>query len=619
MPDYQGISLSIKSTSSASTEADVVAFDQCSTFNLPAATIMLKSHRSGMRVLVPADMFGLLQNCVHYQSITGHVEQLVSLDPAIAEHKNQLQQMLEDLKKQGVMDSGQQLLSRLKLAEKTTKQPAEFAGTFIRTCDRPAQLKRLLDSLDQQQQRFGHRHRYIVVDDSRDNQSQQQNQLLCSNYASNTNLYVEYYGLQQQTDFHNKLTQAFPDNLDTINWLLTRSDDLSEDIFSGGRLLNHIVLLAAGKRFTLFDDDAVCQPYHSPEMKHRWSFKAQPKDCWFYEDRDLMFSEIVSADLDPLTRHLDVLGKPLGQVTDDLSAVELSIDALDGVTSQDGENLKPETSILVTRNGTFGDPGTSSMNWIYQQDGKTLEHLTEEDERFKRYSGNRTTWLGSHCFRAVNENALMTTTLTGIDGSQLIPPTGSYYRNEDYLLSRLLKFIHPSSVIFEFPWGLPHLPEPPRQWHAAKLNEPRTVGVLGFLADIANNVQPMCLAELPQQRLRYLGETYRTLADAELETLRDGIEENLLNTRAATITDMQLVLDQHADQPQSWVEDVQRIIDANQQRLAQPEQNLFPDAGAGDTLQKQLETCQQVLDMFGEGLILWPLLWEYCKDNDLLK
>ena len=96
---------------------------------------------------------------------------------------------------------------------------------------------------------------------------------------------------------------------------------------------------------------------------------------------------------------------------------------------------------------------------------------------------------------------LMTTTLTGIDGSQLIPPTGSYYRNEDYLFSRLLKFIHPSSVIFEFPWGLPHLPEPPRQWHAAKLDEPRTVGILGFLADIANNVQPLCIAQSPQQRL----------------------------------------------------------------------------------------------------------------------
>lgn len=619
MADYQGISLSMTSTSTTNTEADVVAFDQCSAFNLPDATVLLKSHRSGMRVLVPADMFGLLQNCVQYQTITSHLDRLVSLDPAIAEHRNQLQQMLEDLKKQGVMDSGQQVISGLKSAGTTTRQPAAFAGIFIRTCDRPAQLKRLLDSLSEQQQRFGHQYRYIVIDDSRENQSQQQNELICSNCENSTGLQIEYYGLQQQADFHNKLAQAFPDYTDAINWLLARNEALPEDVFSGGRLLNHIVLLAAGKRFALFDDDAVCQPYQSPEMQHRWSFKAQPKDSWFYQDRDQMFTEIVSADLDPLTRHLDVLGKPLGQIVNDLSAVELSIDALDGVTSQAGENLKPETSILVTRNGTFGDPGTSSMNWIYQQDGKTLEHLTADHEKFQCYTGNRTTWLGSHRFRAVNENALMTTTLTGIDGSQLIPPTGSYYRNEDYLFSRLLKFIHPSSVIFEFPWGLPHLPEPPRQWHAAKLDEPRTVGILGFLADIANNLQPLCIAQSPQQRLRYLGETYRSLANAKLENLHDGIEENLLNARTATITDMQSLLDQHADQPQYWVEGVQRIIYANKQRLAQPEQNLFPDAGAGDTSRAQVETCQQVLGWFGDGLILWPQLWEYCKDNDLLK
>ena len=177
MADYQGISLSMKSTSTANTEADVVAFDQCSTFSLPAATVLLKSHRSGMRVLVPADMFGLLQNCVQYQTITSHLDSLVSLDPGIAEHKGQLQQMLEDLKKQGVLDSGQQLISGLKTAGTTTRQPAEFAGTFIRTCDRPAQLKRLLDSLSKQQQRFrssASLYRSLMIPEI--NQNQQQNQ-----------------------------------------------------------------------------------------------------------------------------------------------------------------------------------------------------------------------------------------------------------------------------------------------------------------------------------------------------------------------------------------------------------------------------------------------------------
>ncbi len=619
MADYPGISLSMTSTSTPASEADVIAFDQCSSFNLPGAMVLLKSHRSGMRVLVPADIFGLLQNCVHYRTIAHHVEHLVSLDPAIAEHQNQLEQVLKDLTSQGVMSSGQQWLGGVKSAEIPARQPAAFAGTFIRTCDRPAQLKRLLDSLSQHQQRFGHHHRYIVVDDSRETQSQQQNQVICSDCENNNGLQVVYYGMQQQADFQSKLAQVFPDHADTINWLLARDDDLSAGVFTGGRLLNHIVLLAAGKRFALFDDDAVCQPYQSPEMQHRWNFKAEPKDSWFYQDRDQLFAEILSADLDPLTRHLDVLGKSLGQVANDLSAVELGVDALDDVTSKDSETLRPETSILVTRNGTFGDPGTSSMTWIYQQDGKALEHLTKDHQSFKQYCNNRTTWLGSHRFRVVNETVLMTTTLTGIDGSQMIPPTGPCYRNEDYLFSRLLKFTHPSSAIFEFPWGLPHLPEPPRQWQAAQLDEPKTVGILGFLADLANNVQNLCIAQSPQQRLRYLGETYRTLANAELEKLNDGIEENLLNARTATIATMQSKLDHHSDQPQYWIEDLQRIIDANKKHLAQPEQNLFPDAEAGDTSRAQVQTCQQVLGRFGDGLILWSLLWEYCKKNDGLK
>jgi hypothetical protein len=616
MADYQGVSFSMKTSGNTDTNADVVAFDSCSVFSLPDATVMLKSHRSGMRVLVPADIFGLMQHCVHYKTITDHLDYLVKLDPTIAEHRGQLHQVMEDLSAQGLMSSGQRLISELTLKSGSAIDIAAFSGTYIRTCDRPAQLKRLLDSLSQHQKTFGHQHRYIVVDDSRDIGNQQHNQTMCDDYESNGELLIEYYGVQEQADFQNKLALEFPDNAQTIHWLLARPDDLVEGVFTGGRLLNHIILLAAGKRFALFDDDAVCQPYQSPQMQHRWNFKAQPKDVWFYQDREQLFAEIKPVDIDPLTRHLDVLGKSLGQVVDALSAVELSSDSLEGVTSDNSQNFRPDTSILITRNGTFGDPGTSSMAWIYQQEGKALERLTEDHQAFKRYSSNRTTWLGSHTFRAINENALMTTTLTGIDGSQLIPPTGPSYRNEDYLFSRLLKFIHPSSVSFEFPWGLPHLPEPSRQWHAAKLDDPKTVGILGFLADIANNVERFCMAKSPQQRLRYVGETYRTLADAKHEALKDGIEENLLNARASEINRMQVLLGEHSDQPQYWVDDVKRILNANQHGLAQPEQNVFPDAGAGETSREQVQSCQAVLSTFGEGLMLWPLLWEHCKSNN---
>ncbi|HFD11487.1 MAG TPA: hypothetical protein ENJ32_03295 [Crenotrichaceae bacterium] len=613
MAEYQGISFSMKSSSPTSMEADVVAFDQCAAFGLPEATVMLKSHRSGMRVLVPADIFGLLQHCVYYQTIAEHVDFLVTVDPAIAPHKDQIQQVLKDLKTQGLMDSGERLIGSLKSAKRTAAQPAGFAGTYIRTCDRPAQLKRLLESLCLNQERYGHQHRYIVVDDSRNAENLQQNQAICAEYITTGRLSTEYYGLQQQSEYVKQLTQAFPEHKKTIHWLLARDDRFDESMFTGGRLLNHIILLAAGQRFALFDDDAACQPYQSPQCEHVWSFKAQPKDAWFYQNREQMLAEIQPLELDPLSLHLDILGQSLGEIVNELSAVELTASALHGVRSDNSQTLKPDTRILVTRNGTFGDPGTSSMTWVYQQDNKVLERLVEDDNKYKQYTLNRTTWLGSHTFRAVNENALMTTTLTGIDGSQLIPPTGSFYRNEDYLFSRLLKFIHPHSLSFEFPWGLPHLPEPSRQWDAERLDEPKTVGILGFLADIANNVQRFCLAESPQQRLRYVGETYRSLADAKREVLNQGIEENLLNAQVATVNDMQIIIDNNKNQPQFWKDDIKRVIKANKDGLARSEQTLFPDVGAGDTRDQQVQSCQDVLDEFGDALILWPELWEYCK------
>jgi|GEM_PF-6602498 len=619
MENYQGISFSMKNTFSSTQQADIVAFDQCSAFALPDASVMLKSHRSGMRLLVPADMYGLLQNCAHYQTIAKHVKDLISLDPSIEAHKDQISQVLEDLKNQGLMDSGQRLISQLKSAAITGAQTTSFAGTFIRTCDRPEQLKRLLESLSNNQQRHQHQCSYIVVDDSKNPGAQQKNQAICSDYQHNASISVQYYGIQQQAELITRSSQAFPNHSATIHWLLSHDDKLDNSTFTGGRILNHIVLLAAGQHFTLFDDDAVCQPIASPQMQHRWSFSSNPKDCRFYQDRNQMLTEIQSIELDPLTQHLDVLGKPLATVIKELSAVELSLNALRGVSSASGQIFNPQTPILITRNGTFGDPGTTSMAWVYQQPDHTQQQLTEDHEKYKQYLTNRTAWLGSQTFRAVNENALMTTTLTGIDGSQLMPPTGPCYRNEDYLFSRLLKFIHPSSLMFEFPWGLPHLPEPSRQWNPETLDEAKTVGILGFMADIANNTQRFCLADSPQQRLSYIGETYRALADAKLNVLADGIDENILNARTAIINDMQSLLSKQSDQPTYWINDLQRIINANQNALAQPKQDLFPDVGAGDTREQQVKSCQQTLKMFGNALTLWPELWEYCKHNSFLR
>ncbi|MCH9697794.1 MAG: hypothetical protein K0U68_06810 [Gammaproteobacteria bacterium] len=616
MTEFKGVSFSISSNSQTKPQADYYAFDQCAAFSLPDGMVMLNSYRTGKRILMPADSVGLLSQCTTFKSIDAHIEHLINIEPGVAEHKQQISQIFEDLKHQGMLESAQQLIGRLKLAPEQADHPADFAGVFIRTCDRPEQLSRLMGSFADNQKLYGQAFRFYVVDDSRKPESGQQNQKLCRHYHEELDLDVDYYGEQEQKEFISHLIQHFPAYEQIIQWLLGRAEHFDSSQFSGGRLLNHIILKAAGQRFAIFDDDAVCQPYQSPEADHRWNFNSYPKDTWFYENREQLFNAIKPLEFDPLSSHLEVLGCSVGRVLRELSAVELSLDTLQGVSSEKTRNLSADTRVLITRNGTFGDPGTALMTWMYQQGGKTYQHLIEDEEQYRKYASNRTTWLGSHTFRAVNESALMTTTLTGIDGSQIIPPTGPYFRNEDYLFSRLLKFIHPDSLIFEFPWGLPHLPEPARQWHTAKLDEPKTVGILGFMADLANNVQRLCLAEAPQQRLDYVGETYRTLANASYKDLSQGIEENLLHARVAVINDQQSMLAQQPDSPEFWKKDVLRLIETNKNGIAQVDQRLFPDAGIGESRQQQVDECRKTLGVFGDSLAIWVQLWDYCRKNN---
>jgi hypothetical protein len=271
--------------------------------------------------------------------------------------------------------------------------------------------------------------------------------------------------------------------------------------------------------------------------------------------------------------------------------------------------------VLLTQSGVFGDPGTFSTSWIYDLDGESRAQLVEDPEAYVKRRISRHLWLGTSSLRFSPDTSLVST-LTGIDNQKILPPSSPYFRNEDYLFGTLVKFIVPDSLALEFPWGLLHFPEPERIGNEQVLDKPESIGLLGFLADIANNTAKRCYASEARGRLHFLAETYLSLADADSKVLEEGIEENLLHARVHKINSLHSCLNTYRNLPKYWADDVHRLLQANSHALMSKEgQELFSEISAYQNREKQLSMTREMIAQFGKGLKVWHLLWKYCEEN----
>lgn len=582
----------------------------CSVFSLPQQQLLLKLKNSDKKLVISEDVYSLLQLCAEFKTLAEHADFIVASQPHLAGKRAETLQLLEQIIQQGFMCSADRVLKAI-TGQPTDDAPSPLFGVIIRTCDRPQQLARLLDSLGKLQTKFVQSYHFWVADDSREDSHRLQNQQLIEDFKSaHDAIPVRYYGPLQQQALTDQLKQAFPGSTEQIEWLL-QSNATKADFFTGGRVFNHLLLMTAGQRFLLMDDDIVCEPYQAPGSGGNLSISVRQPEVGFYDSREALCEQLKGLDIDPFAAHNDALGASMAST---VSGVEDKPEILHGLSGAQAVKLSANTRVMRTISGIAGDPGTVSLAWMYELEGVTRERLLSDPERFPQFRSNRCLWLGSATRTLSVDPALMMTSLSGFDNSRLLPPVSPLFRNEDYFFGHVLKYLYQDHVTLDFPWGLLHFPEPARHWHEDQLDKPKNAGVSAFLADVAQYQSNHCLAENVGQRLVFLAEMYLSLADSEATRLTEGIEENLLHTRVASLNQLQKMLDQYNQQPAYWAQDINRLLKANGESLVHTEP-LVIDPHAGNDRAQQVETVREVLAQMGQAMKVWPQLWQYCKDH----
>src|SRR5699024_5405143 len=79
------------------------AFDDCAVFPLPARRLLLKSNRTGQKLVISSKVFQLAQLCQQFKSLKEHAIAIKKANPELTDRQAEISQMFNQFIEQGFM------------------------------------------------------------------------------------------------------------------------------------------------------------------------------------------------------------------------------------------------------------------------------------------------------------------------------------------------------------------------------------------------------------------------------------------------------------------------------------------------------------------------------------
>ena len=576
--------------------------------SLSSQECIFQVRRTGESHVMTFQVLQAMDQCREFRTLDEHAARIQSTLPALAGKRDDVKRVLDSLVQRELLVSDRVFVERLGTAAPRTQ--AALRAVFIRACDRPEQLAHLLVSLTEYERRFRAGRRYVLLDDSVLPANVNEQRDLLREFARTTGCMVNYIGNTERAKIVDKFVKALPRTKGVIDSLLLRHAHPQAQRFGGGRGWNLALLLSAGARLALLDDDLRLNlkrpPFAlggldpNPNAKHQAAFMANMEEAFGY-------GEDVAQD--PIALHLDACGQTLGSVS--RSQYPLSHGALRGLNLSRLELLSGASRVVSTQLAVYGSARTESALWAYQLDAKSRAEFWRDRASYMRNVDAQQIWFGVAQARVAETSGFTPFTL---DNSILLPCTNAVGRGEDSLFSALTRYCHADALVLELPDAIAHVQESARKRSETTRNVyvPR---VNHFLRDYVQRQFGLFKAADPGQRLRFLAEVLRDLAGATATDRIAHLREYLSYARADVIDRLQHQLEGAADAPIYWQADVRAIAESNAKALlakAPPRLSDWPedidDAGCAGALAGELGSLADALEH-------WPALWQHAAEQ----
>ncbi len=502
MSDYS-LSYSFNTTTPPR-EEPLYALDECEELALPQGQVVLLNKHNGAQLTVTRDVSIALQFCSDFRSLEDHARHLVAKMPELGGNVADVTRVLASIRDAGLMCSADAICAPLE----AQSQSSELAPSrvFILTCDRPQAVERLLHSMNDHSDLTQHEGLYLI-DNSREPHNADQNRQLLADLSSRLAIETNYVGRDEQESLLQQLEAAVPESRDSLRFLLDSQQWRSQPSYGLSR--NWCLLLSAGKRCLMLDDDILCEGHKAPLASAGLAFSEGAREAAFFSDTQLQ-EQLASPVQDPLVQHLGALGGTIQGAASALANRSIMGSDLTGYSIASARRLAANSRVLSTESSTLGDHGSANNFWMLQLEGDSLQRLAQSGDSAL---GSRKGWVG--CSRPTFAPRPVISQLTGLDNSALLPPYFPAFRGEDILFGWMLSYLHPHSVALQLDCSVPHLPLEERD---TALSPRPPGGPLGLLTRYLEQTSKTAGGDI-QTRLLKLSLSFQALAEVEPEAL----------------------------------------------------------------------------------------------------
>jgi len=498
---------------------------------LAAQRCRVRNPFNGVVAELSREQYAVLAACEGCATLEQHYSAVLSKLQVRFEHRATVMQWVRDFATARLLVSIAEASGNLGHAQMA---PAAFAGVFIRTCDRPRLLARVLGAAAALEARHGTRYAFTILDDSREIANRTANR----EAAGQSGLDVRYLDLGEATPLERAL-RALPGVSTDLDWLVG-APAAGEATY--GRPVNLALLLTAGRRFLLLDDDALPEARGAPHAEAGISVSSEADDLTAFSDWPALEARCPPVDVDPFKAHLDVLGQTVVRAFNDASTITLA--------SNDLPRFVPDARFVFSQNGALGDPGSSLFPYhLLALSARSLKRNPDASLALRQ----RIDWRGHDRMRLAPTRPLTFTTLAGLDNAMLLPPTVRAHRNEDLLLGELAQHAHPGAWFVDLPWALPHRREPEKHWLGP--TDPFAQEPVHFVLDYLSERVGALASEGAEQRLATLAAMLEDLAHASEARLTELLDEHVADTSTRVLFAIANRLDDPAT-PAAWKDEL---------------------------------------------------------------
>jgi hypothetical protein len=465
------------------------------------------------------------------------------------------------------------------------------------TADRPNTLARGLASAIKHAQTFQHRPRFLVVDGSQELMTETREATI--DMGASTECEVEYVGRNEAMALL-KALEASGIARNRIESALTPG--------SIGSNRNLALLLSAGERLLMIDDDILCDVWLPPAGGSSEIVLGGHTDLreWrFFESRDGALSAVTPVDHDLLSAHGELLGMPLDRLFEESGGVELP-SACGHIVSAVTQGRR--CVVRVTMAGLAGDSARYCAHRLLFLPGTIRELFHKDPATITIALNSREVHVVASRPTVIHDPGC-TSYCMGVSNDRLVPPFMPIGRGEDTVFGAMLGFADTEALFAHLGCGVVHDSSRPSGYGTDRMPSARQTRISEFLLLMLSLANRTAISTTVAERLYRFGHDLIELSKLGCEEFVSLVAKNQLHFRCTQIATLEVTLANIPNCPIELLAAFDEYCDVFRSSAADPAFFLPIEFHGPYSTELGFMKMQAFLGEFGGLIQVWPDVW----------